>query len=68
MAIAAAGERGVAAGEELFWAYHIGHARIDVALLLYGMVNGSDTRLAAVDRAECVTRGCMLGSAPSERV
>lgn len=40
----------IAAGDELFWPYHSDHARVDVSLLVYGMVNESDTRLAAVDR------------------
>jgi hypothetical protein len=44
----------VAAGQELFWAYHAAEEpRIDTSLLLYGMVNGSDTRLAGLDMAEC---------------
>ena len=56
----------VAAGEELFWAYHAGHARIDSALLIYGMVNESDTRLAAVDLPQyvCSTRRAPCPRAP----
>ncbi len=56
----------VAAGEELLWEYHAsGQLRSDVSLLLYGFVNGSDLRLAAVDMAECVAlRKRGAGEAP----
>jgi hypothetical protein len=42
-------EKRIAAGEELTWPYHSDVARADITLLLYGMVNGTDTRLAGID-------------------
>jgi endonuclease YncB( thermonuclease family) len=39
----------IVAGDELTWPYHSDVARVDLSLMLYGMVNGTDTRLAGVD-------------------
>ena len=36
--------------------YHASRSRVDTTLLTYGMVDESDTRLAAVDRPQCVAR------------
>jgi hypothetical protein len=46
-------EGSVRKGEELFWTYHDGNPRTDSTLLLYGMVDAADTRLAAVDTPGC---------------